>query len=187
MKTPSCSILRLPFTTKPSPTSGRKMKEDKFEKHLEDLQVPEINEIKHQQILKFALLNSRKSSLIGIFFIVIPFLFLFMQFLKEWFDLDFQFFSTFENFMSQLDKIPLLKWIFPMLLVGLPVVTIIINSLSVTHFYLDKTKKELMITVKFKLINFILIIISICIVLVFLFYVVHENIYEQVLRSLNQS
>lgn len=163
------------------------MKDDKFENQLEDLQVPEINEIKHQQILKFALLSSRKSSLIGIVFIVIPCLFLFMQCIKEWFGLDFQFFSAFEDFMSHLDKIPLLKWIFPMVLVGLPIVAIIINSLSVAHFYWDRTNKELLITIKFKLINFILILISICIVLAFLFYVIHENIYEQVLRSLPEA
>lgn len=160
------------------------MKEDKFEKQLEDLQVPHINEIKHQQILKLALLNARKSSQIGIVFIVIPCLFLFIQFIKEWFGLDIQFFSAFEELMARLDKIPLLKWIFPMVLVGLPIVTIIINSLSLTHFYWDKNNRELLISIKFKLFNLILILISICIVLAFLFYVVHENIYEQVLRSL---
>jgi len=161
------------------------MEEDKFEKRLDDLQVPHINDIRHQQILKFALLNSRKSSQIGVAFIVIPCLFLFFQFIKEWFGLDFHFFSTFEGFMSHLDKIPLLKWIFPIVLVGLPIVTIIINSLSIVHFHWDKINKELLISLKFKLFNIILILISIFIVLVFLFYLVHENIYEQVLRSLD--
>ena len=160
------------------------MKDDKFEKHLDDLQVPQVNEIRHQQILKFALLNSRKSSQIGVAFIVIPCLFLFFQFLKEWFGLNFHFFSAFEEFMSHIDKIPLLKWIFPVLLVGLPIVAIIINSLSIAHFYWDKINKELLIAMKFKLFNFILILISICVLLIFLFYLVHENIYEQVLRSL---
>jgi hypothetical protein len=159
------------------------MKEDKFEKHLEDLEVPQINDIRHQQILKFALLNSRKSSQIGVVFIVIPCLFLFMQFIKEWSGLDFHLFSTFEAFMSHLDKIPVLKWVFPIVLVGLPIVTIIINSLSILHFHWDKINKELLISLKFKLFNIILILISIFIVLVFLFYLIHENMYEQILRS----
>jgi len=161
------------------------MKEDKFEKHLEDLDVPQINDIRHQQILKFTLLNSRKSSQIGLAFIVIPCLFLFMQFIKEWSGLDFHFFSAIEAFMSHLDKIPVLKWIFPIVLMGLPIVTIIINSLSIVHFHWDKISKELLISLKFKLFNIILILISIIIVLVFLFYLVHENIYEQILRSLD--
>jgi hypothetical protein len=165
--------------------NGKIMKEDKFEKDLEDLQVPHINEIRHQQLLKIALLNSRRSSHIGIAFIVIPCLFLFLQVIKEWIGLDFQFFSAFENYMSQLDKIPLLKWIFPLVLVGLPVIAIIINSLSIVHFYWDKITRELLITIKYKPVNITLILISICIVLIFLAYVLHENIYEQVLRSLD--
>jgi len=162
------------------------MNEDKFEKHLEELQVPDINEIRHQQILKFALLNSRKSSLVGIAFIVIPCLFLLFQFIKEWLGFDFQFFSAFEDFMAHLDKIPLLKWIIPIVLVGLPLAAIIINSLSVAHFYWDSTNKELLITLKYKLVNFIIILISICIEIAFFYYVVYENIYEQVLRGSGQ-
>lgn len=159
------------------------MKEDKFEKRLEELEVPQINDISHQQILKFALLNSRKSSRIGVAFIIVPCLFLFMQFIKEWAGLDFHFFSVFEEFMSNLDKIPVLKWIFPVVLVVLPIATIIINSLSIVHFYWDKINKELLISIKFKIINITLIFISVFIVLIFLFYLVHENIYEQILRS----
>jgi hypothetical protein len=160
------------------------MNEDNFEKHLEDLKIPQINEIKHQQILKFALLNAKKSSKIGIAFIIIPCLFLFGVFIKQWFGIEFQIFTNLENFMSYLDKIPLAKWIFPLVLVGLPILAIIINSLSIAHFYWDKVRKELLITIKFKLGNFILIIFSACIVIVFLIYITYENVYEQVLRNL---
>ncbi|HXL57330.1 MAG TPA: hypothetical protein VN958_13795, partial [Chitinophagaceae bacterium] len=58
------------------------MKENEFEKQMENLKTPQADTSGHQQILKITLLNAKKSSRLGIVFVTIPCLFLFGVFLK---------------------------------------------------------------------------------------------------------
>jgi hypothetical protein len=150
----------------------------KFEEQMENLKTPQVDDIKHQQLLKITLLNAKKSSQVGIVFVVIPCLFLFGVFVKYWLGVDFKIFTALEDGMANLDKTPYLKWIAPLLLVGLPLISIVINSLAITHFYWDKVKKELLITIKYRLLNLILLIISIGIVAVFILYALGENMHH---------
>lgn len=53
------------------------------------------------------------------------------------------------------------------------------SPLAITRFYWDKVKKELLITIKYRLANIILLVISIGIVAVFLLYIIVENIHHQ--------
>lgn len=155
------------------------MKDMEFENRLENLTSPEIDNIKHQQILKITILNSKKSSQIGFIFIIIPCLFLLGVFIKYKLGLDFKIFTALEYVMVKFDKSSYLKWIAPLLLVGLPLISIVINSLAITHFYWDKVKKELLITIKYRLANIILLVISIGIAAVFLLYAIVENIHHR--------
>ena len=155
------------------------MKNTEFEKQLEDLQTPETDNIKHQQLLKITILNAKKSSQIGIVFIIIPCLFLLGVFIKYKLGLDFKIFTALEDLMVKLDKSFYLKWIAPLLLVGLPLISIVINSLAITHFYWDKVKKELLITIKYRLANIMLLVISIGIAAVFVLYAIVENIHNR--------
>ncbi len=155
------------------------MKNTEFEKQLEDLQTPETDNIKHQQLLKITILNAKKSSQIGIVFIIIPCLFLLGVFIKYKLGLDFKIFTALEDLMVKLDKSFYLKWIAPLLLVGLPLISIVINSLAITHFYWDKVKKELLITIKYRLANIMLLVISIGIAAVFILYAIVENIHNR--------
>lgn len=151
------------------------MKNIEFEKQLEDLKTPETDNLKHQQLLKITILNAKKSSQIGIVFIIIPCLFLLGVFLKYKLGIDFKIFTALEDLMVKSDKSFYLKWIAPLLLVGLPLISIVINSLAISHFYWDKVKKELLITIKYRLANIMLLVISIGIVAVFILYVIVEN------------
>ncbi|MFN0275924.1 MAG: hypothetical protein ACKVPJ_09280 [Chitinophagales bacterium] len=151
------------------------MKEQEFEKQMENLKTPQIDDIKHQQILKITLLNARKSSQVGILFIIIPCLFLLGVFIKYLLGIDFGLFTAIEDKMAIFDKTSSLKWIAPLLLVGLPLISIIINSLAVMHFYLDSNKRELIITIKYRLLNIILLLISMGIVAVFFLYAITDN------------
>ena len=154
------------------------MKDIEFEKQLEDLKTPETSDLKHQQLLKITILNAKKSSQIGIVFIIIPCLFLLGVFIKYKLGLDFKIFTAMEDLMVKLDKSFYLKWIAPLLLVGLPLISIVINSLAITHFYWDKVKKQLLITIKYRLANIMLLVISIGIAGVFILYVIVENIHH---------
>jgi len=145
---------------------------------MEKLDTPQVNDISHQQIVKVNLLNARKSSRIGIAFIVVPCLFLLGVFIKYFLGINLQVFSAFEDAMSNLDKTPFLKWISPLLLVGLPLLGIIFNTLAITHFYRNKQRKELLITIKYRLLNIIVLIISLCIVAVFILFAINENMHH---------
>ena len=151
------------------------MKEQEFEKQMENLKTPQVDDIRHQQILKITLLNAKKSSHLGIVFIIIPCLFLLGVFIKYLLGIDFGIFTSIEETMATLDKTPSLKWIAPLLLVGLPSISIIINSLAITHFYWDNHKRELIITVKFRLLSIILLLISIAIVTIFFLYAITDR------------
>lgn len=154
------------------------MGSNKFEEQMENLKTPQVDDIPHQQSLKIALLSANKSSRIGIAFIVIPCLFLIGVFIKYWLGIDFKIFTSIEDEMSNLDKISYLKWIAPLLLIGLPLISIIINSLAITHFFWDKSRKELLVTIKFRLLNIFLLLISIGIVGIFILYLIVENVHQ---------
>jgi hypothetical protein len=151
------------------------MKENEFEKQMENLKTPNADTSSQQQILKITLLNAKKSSRFGIAFIIIPCLFLFGVFLKYALGIDFKIFSSLEDEMAMLDKTSYLKWLSPLLLVGLPLAGIVINLLVITHFYWDRLKKEFIITIKYRLVNIILLLISISIVGIFILYAIGEN------------
>lgn len=151
------------------------MEDKNFKEQMENIKTPQVNDISHQQILKVNLLNARKSSRIGIAFIAIPCLFLFGVFIKYFLGLHFPVFTSLEDAMANLDKIPFAKWISPVLLVGLPLIAIIINTLAITHFYRDKPRKELLITIKIRLLNILIVVISLCIVAIFILFAISEN------------
>jgi hypothetical protein len=155
------------------------MKDIEFEKRLENLETPVTENIKHQQLLKITILNAKKSSQAGVIFIIIPCLFLLGVFIKYKLGIDFKIFTALEDLMVKFDKSIYLIWIAPLLLVGLPLISIVLNSLAITHFYWDKVKKELLITIKYRLANIILLLISIGIVAVFILYAIVENIHHR--------
>ena len=161
------------------------MNENEFEKQMENLKTPQADTSTHQQILKITLLNAKKSSRLAIVFIIIPCLFLFGVFVKYLLGIDFKIFSSLEDEMAALDKISYLRWLSPLLLAGLPLAGIVINLLAISHFYWDKMKKELIITIKYRLINIILLLISIGIVCIFILYAIAENAEHRVIEHID--
>lgn len=152
------------------------MNEKEFENKMQNLSTPDGGEIRNPQSFKMALLNSKRSSAIGFAFVIIPCLFLLGVVIKYILGIDFQLFSSIENAMADLDKHAGMKWISPLLLIGLPFIGIAANLLAITHFDWNRKKKELMITIKYKLQNTIVLLISLAVVAVFLIYLITENL-----------
>lgn len=151
------------------------MNEKEFENKMKNLSTPDGGEIRNPRLLKMALLNSKKSSAIGFAFIIIPCMFLLGVLIKYTLGIDFQLFSNIENAMADMDKRAGVKWISPLLLIGLPFIGIAANLLAITHFDWNRKKKELVITIKYKLQNTIILLLSLAVVAVFLVYVITEN------------
>jgi hypothetical protein len=162
------------------------MKNEEFEEQLDKLKTPGVDQLRHQQFLKVTLLNAKRSSRIGIAIIIIPCLFIMGQFLRHWFGISFKPVQGMEAWMSKLDDIPTLKWVFPFILIGLPLISVAINALSVLHFYLDRSRKEMLITVKWKPLNLLVLFVSILILAALAMYAIRENVYHEVLEKFDQ-
>ena len=151
--------------------------ENNFENKLENLETPKTNFIKHQDVFKIGLMNAKKSSRIGIIFILIPALFILIVYIKYQFLIRIDYPSTMNSFLLNVDHANYFKWIVPIVFIGLPVIAIFVNLLAVTHFYINKTSKELIITLQYRLKNIVVMIISKVILLTFIIFIIVENVH----------
>ncbi|MDB4927481.1 hypothetical protein [Mucilaginibacter sp.] len=155
---------------------------NEFLKQMESLQVPDVDPVKHQQMVKMAIMNAGRSAALGVWLVIIPCYFLFCVFMYYFFHIHISWFEAMFNLVADLDKNPNTRFLSPLLLVGLPFVCLVINSLAIVHVQYvrvdaKRTKvNELMITLKLRLINILLILISLGIIGVFTAYVMTENI-----------
>ncbi|MEO8148595.1 MAG: hypothetical protein ABI723_13200 [Bacteroidia bacterium] len=148
---------------------------DDFNKKLENMKLPDTSGVQQPSQLKATLLNSKQTSAIGVWLIAVPCFFLFCVVMKYFFCINLHFFDIIEDAMASMDKNSSTKFISPVLLVGAPLIAIVLNSLAIMHFSIDKAMHELNITIKLKWFNILLIKISLGIVLIFLLYSIKEN------------
>ena len=151
------------------------MTPEDFEKKMEDLKTPRASGVKEPVEIKLAILNAQRSAAMGIWFVVVPCFFIACVFMKYIFHFRTGLLDTFEETISALDRNPGTWWIQPVLLVGLPIVSIIINALSIMHFRWDGYTRSFIITLKVRWINIIILLISAGIVMIFLLYLITEN------------
>jgi hypothetical protein len=143
---------------------------NKFESSMENLSTPNTDFVKHQEILKIGMISAKKSARIGIIFILIPMVLIILAYLKIKLLIHFDFFTKFQQFVSNQNQSSALGWILHLILIGLPVLAIIINLLAITHFYVDKLNKELIITIRYRLKNLMVLLISaVVLVMVFMY------------------
>jgi hypothetical protein len=147
------------------------MKKEELEKKLETLQRPAIMNDEHKQQLKLTLLNAKRTAWWGTLLIIIPALFILGVFLKYALGIGFIF--------DPLDKYifgPLLhskyKFLEPLLLFLLPLFVLVINIIAITHFSIKKLPGniDMMISIKRKWWNWLIIIISAIIVAIIFLY-----------------
>lgn len=149
--------------------------ENDFEKKMENLETPETGFVKHQEVLKIGLVNAKKSARIGILFILLPIILVALAYVKIVVLMQLDFFSNFQKFVM-LDSLHSYKiWLIHIAFIGLPILAIIINLIAVTHFYIDKKNKELIISIQYKLRNLIVLIIGACFIIAVLMYILLMN------------
>jgi lantibiotic transport system permease protein len=161
------------------------MKEkDEFLKQMENLKVPEVNPQEHPQMVKMAIMNAGRSAALGVWLIVVPCYFLFCVFMYYFSHIRVgtSWFAAMFKLMSSLDKTRYIDFLGPIIMVVLPIICIIINSLAITHVGVqkqgpDQSKvREFSITIKIRVWNILLILISLAILGIFISYVMTENI-----------
>ena len=144
--------------------------ENNFEKQMENLETPKTEFVKHQEILKIGMVNAKKSARIGILFILAPILILLLAFVKIKLLIGFDFFVKFEKMFTTTGENGLPGYLPFILFVVLPLIAFFINLLAVSHSYINKTTRELIITIKYRLRNVIVLIVSTIIIATFFVY-----------------
>ena len=159
------------------------MKEqDEFLKKMENLHVPDIDPQEHPKMVKMAIMNAERSAVLGIWLIVVPCYFLLCVFMYYFFHLHVGWFGSMFKLMESLEKTPYIDFLGPLILVVMPIVCIVINGLAITHVQIQKQGpqqskvRELSITIKIKIWNILLILLSLAVVCTFIAYVMTENI-----------
>jgi lantibiotic transport system permease protein len=154
------------------------MDEKEFINKMDNLKKPDFGSNVPNKKLKLAIVNSKKSAAMGVWLLVVPCYFLFMIFMKYYFNVNLHIIGIFEDFIASLDKSPITKFVAPLFLVGLPMAGIVINLLSILFFEYDKERKQINISIKLKLLNIFLVIISVAVVSIFMLYMIIENIHR---------
>ena len=149
-----------------------------FEKKLENMSKP-AGAVKPPVEIKLAIVNARRSAVLGLWFIVVPCYFLFCVFMFYYFHLEYGVFGSIFELFSMLDKDPYMWLLGPILLIGLPLAAILLNALAITHFSFDRTQQTLGITVKLRWFNLAILLVSVAIVGIFIAYAIVENIHHQ--------
>jgi len=145
-----------------------------FENKMENLTPPNTDFVKHQEVLKIGLLNARKSARIGIIFILVPIVLIVTVYVKFKLLSHWDFFANFEMFVSKQNQTGLLNWAH-LLFIAFPILAIIINLLAITHFYINKQTKELIISIRYQFKNMIVLLVSAIMILGVFMYVLFLN------------
>ncbi len=154
------------------------MDEKEFINKMDNLRKPGFENNPPDNTLKLVILNSKRSAAIGVWFLAVPLYFLLMVFMKYYFNVNLHVIDIFEDFISSFDRSPATKFITPLFFIGLPIIGIAINLLSIMFFEYDKKQRRINISIKLKPINIILIIGSFAIVSIFILYLIAENLHH---------
>jgi len=151
--------------------------ENDFENRMENLQTPDTDFVKHQEIFKIGLMNARKSSRIGLVFIIIPAIVILIAYIKLHFLLSVDFTSTFQSITNKTEGMSYIRWLFPTVFLVMPLLAAVINILALSYFYVNKKTKELIIIIQYRLKNLIVLIVSLAIIVAFWSFIIIGYVY----------
>jgi hypothetical protein len=144
------------------------MKKEDVNNMLKSMDLPDPENIKHQQELKIPLLSYKKSSRAGLWLLTLPVVFAVTVIIKYELGLFNSFPDIIEGFFIFINRNEFLTYLIPVIFIGLPLTSMIINLLAFCHFSFFKDKKELLITIKYRPFNIVLFLFSFMIIVFFL-------------------
>ena len=151
----------------------------KIEELMENLEQPTVDVSSHQQEFRLTLFNTKKSAVLGIVLLILPLLFLSGVIFKHYLQIDLGLFTSVYEWIGDLDHKygggSVLNWIIRILLLLGPLVAIGINLLSILHIRYEKSKKEIVMSLKVKWLNWAIIGVCSTIFIIFFLYLVIEN------------
>ena len=142
-------------------------KKNELETKLENLHLPEINSLQHQQQLRLTILNAQKSVKISLWLLFIPFIMLFGGFMQSVFHILIPPWSWLVKY-SPLMPVWLRILIFTTVVIVLPIIAVLLNVLSILWLRYDKTEHVLHISIRMRKINVIIITVAGILALIFI-------------------
>jgi hypothetical protein len=147
------------------------VKKDPIEDQLSKIAIPQVTSQVHKNRLKLVLLDARRSAWWGTLLIALPAVFLTTVFLQYGLGVG-PFFEPLERFIFAPIRHSRVRWLEPLILFVLPLIALVTNLLSVTHFSVTPSRDELIVTmaVKRRWWNWIIVGLSAMIVAVIFLY-----------------
>ena len=144
-----------------------------------NLEQPTVDVSKHQREFRLTLLNTKKSAVTGSILLILPFLFLSGVVLKHYLQIDFGILTSVYEWIGMIDQKygdnSILNWAIRILLTIGPLVAIVLNLLAVTHIQIEKANRELVLSFKMKLLNWLIILFCSMVFVIFFLYLLVEN------------
>ncbi|HYC83973.1 MAG TPA: hypothetical protein VEB86_02075 [Chryseosolibacter sp.] len=151
------------------------MKPEEFEKRMENLDKPSADFVRPPAHIKVAILSARQSARIGFWLIVVPYLFFIFMVFKHELNINLGILDAFGSIVARVDGDPFLWWIQPVVLIVLPATGIVLNILSISHFDWDAEKSSIVLTIKLRWVNILVLTLSLLIVGMLFLYLTVEN------------
>ncbi|MBA4851670.1 hypothetical protein [Emticicia sp. BO119] len=154
------------------------MENEDFVNKLQRLKKPEISQTSHQEYIKLPLLNARKSATLGWWLVAIPLFFLVSVFVRSIFTSG-QYIHIIDAFLETIAKIDHTSyawWLNPIVFLLFPIIAGAMNLLSIIHIAYEKQTKEIIISIKLRFWNIVLVIIGFKIVAILGLYLIMENL-----------
>src|SRR5258706_8898686 len=126
---------------------------------LENIDLPKMSPLQHQQQLKLAILNARKSAFAGIWLLIFPVLVMVGALMKGAFHLSLPPWSWLVEH-SHIWPLWLRVTIWVSITIAAPIIAVFLNMLSIIWLQYDKKQKILNISVRMRLLNIVIIIIA---------------------------
>ena len=143
------------------------MKNDDVESMLSGINPPKPEQITHQEELKIPLLRYKRSSKAGLWLLVLPLIVAVTSLLKHELAVSWTFVNGMGRLIAAVDGHPVLTFLIPVIVLGLPCTAMVINLFAFSHFALVKERRELLITIKYRPVNIGIFLFSFAILVFF--------------------
>ncbi len=143
------------------------------------MEKPTIDVRAHQKEFRLTLLNTKKSAIAGGLLLLLPFLFLSGVVLRHYMGVNVGIFTSVYEWIGAHDRAygdsSVLNWVIRILLILGPLAAIAVNLLAILHMRYEKMQKEIVMSLKLKWVNLMVILVCSLIFLVFALYLFAEN------------
>ena len=148
---------------------------------MKNLSTPQVDTPIQQQLFRVTLMNTKRSSYVSLFFLVLPFLFLSGVVFKHYLNLDIGFLTSVYEWISKLDHTygdnSVLNWIIRFLLVIGPIIAMALSLMGIIHVRYESDPKELILSLKIRWLNLSIIIGAGMVFAIFFLYLLVENVH----------